>query len=62
MWHFSRSYLFNNVAVTITEGQWQLIENDKLITSNILHPEVLYSFDYINKSLFIKYFIIYTFE
>jgi hypothetical protein len=34
---FSRSSTSDNVAAAIIEGYWQLIENDRLITSYIVY-------------------------
>jgi hypothetical protein len=38
---FSRSSSFDNVAVAITEGHRQRIENDRLITSNCISRSAL---------------------
>ena len=59
---FSQTSPFDSVAVAIIEGHRQRIENDRLITSNIVYRKVLESFKYINNSLLIKYFIVSTCE
>ena len=52
----SRASLFD-IALAVVEGHWQLIENDRLIMSNFLYGEVLWSFRNVNKLLLIICFI-----
>jgi len=55
---FCLSSLFYKVAVADTERRRLRIENDKLLTSNIVYREVLQSFKFINNFSLIKYFVI----
>jgi len=55
---FCLSSLFCSIAVANTERHRLLIENDKLITSNIVYREVLLSFKFINNFSLIKYFVV----
>jgi len=38
---FSLSSSFDNVAFTVTDGQQQRVQNDRLVTSNIIYRGVL---------------------
>jgi hypothetical protein len=57
---FSIAFSFD-IALAVVEGHWQLIENGRLITSDFLYGEVLWSFGNVNKLLLIIYINIYIY-
>lgn len=56
----SRSSSFANVTVANVEGNRQSMDNDKLITLNTVHREVIESLKNIDKSLLNEHFIVST--
>jgi hypothetical protein len=57
---FWLSSLFYKFAVADTERHRLRVENDELLTSNIVYREVIKSIKFINNFSFIKYFVVST--